>query len=449
VVKTRSGVWHGLRRRVRTQYDRKIPSHRQALRDDRRQEQWDMRRAYRSLTESRRVKACGRPGAREDGSVVLRVTDAVGTAAESSTGANGRVAGYSGLFHCGNVHVCLVCSAKIAATRAAELEAVMAHYIAGGGWVVLVTLTMRHHAHHTLDQCLAAAGRGWQAVNSGGAWQADKKRTDYAGYARALEVTESPGNGWHVHYHAVLVFHSRPPREVLDRVADGMFSRWSAGVVAEGMPAPSREHGIDVQHLDEDAAPDQVAATSREWGRYIAKGIAQEAALGVAKEAKGQNRSVRQLMRDATISQVWEHAETGDLVETVDMTARGKMREYERAMKGRRQLTWSTGRFDLRKGAKLDDERTDEEIAQDDLQGEDVAVLPRESWRILGPARECELLSVTEQHGPEGARRWLDEHGIPWRRPNGLTETRRRGETPGQFRHERPDHEYADLVRTG
>lgn len=434
-----SPSWFALRRHQHVAgYDRKDPDQRQDRRDDARSDRWDMRRAYRQLTESKRVQACGRPGAREDGSVVLQVTDAVGTAAEHSTGATGRVAGYSGLFHCGNVHVCMVCAAKVAATRAAELEAVMGHYIAAGGWAFLITLTMRHHARHSLAQCLAAASLGWTGVTTGGTWQVDKERTDYAGYARALEVTESPENGWHVHFHAVMVFHSKPSRELLDRMSDGMFRRWTAGVVKAGMPAPLEEYGLDVQHLDPEGAPDRLVESSREWGRYIAKGIAQEAALGATKDAKGRNRTVRQLMRDGLIPQVWENPETGVLVETVDLTARAKLVEYERAMKGRRQLTWSTGRHDLRKGANLDEEKTDEEVAQEELQGEPVAVLPRESWRAVEP-RATELLSITERHGPDAARRWLDQHGIEWWMPTGLTDTRRRGERPGQFRFDRPD----------
>ena len=140
--------WFGLRDGRAVKVNRKDPKSRQEARDRSRGERWDLRRALRKVAESKRVQACGRPGAREDGSVVLRVTDATGTAAQHSTGANGRVAGFSGLFSCGNVWLCPVCSTRIAAERAKELETVLGHFLKSGGWAVLVTLTMRHRREH-------------------------------------------------------------------------------------------------------------------------------------------------------------------------------------------------------------------------------------------------------------------------------------------------------------
>ena len=203
-------------------------------------------------------------------------------------------------------------------------------------------------------------------------------------------------------------------------ITDGMFSRWSAGLVRAGLPAPTREHGIDVQELDL-TAPDRLVEGTTAWARYISKGLATEATLGATKEAKGPNRTILQLMRDALLPTVYEDLD-GNKVETVDVTARERFAEYEAAIKGRRQLTWSQG---LRQEAKLETERTDEEIAADDLDGEDVAVIPRESWRAVQP-RAVELLSVTESDGPEAARRWLDSLGIKWYRPTGLTNHHRK-----------------------
>ncbi|MGE3795806.1 MAG: protein rep [Dehalococcoidia bacterium] len=366
---------------------------------------------------------------REDGSVVLRVTDARGTSAERSTGASGRVAGYAGIFRCGNVHLCLECSTKIAVARAQEIERVVGYHVARGGWAVLVTLTLRHYRHHSLAQCLKAASAGWAAVTSGGAWQADKKLSDYAGYCRALEVTESPANGWHGHFHVILVFRSRPSETTVEHIAEGMFRRWSAAVQREGMPAPSRECGLDVQHLDDRSRPgEDDGPTVTRWARYVAKGIAAESALGITKDARGSNRSVRQLMRDALIPQGWENPETHEVVETVDQTALTRLREYQAAIKGRRAITWSTGRHDLRKAAGEQESLTDEEIVRLDLEGEDVAVLPRESWKALEP-RAVDLLSVTEVGGKEAARAWLDAQGIEWWRPTRLTHHYRRGDS--------------------
>lgn len=371
----------------------------------------------RTFTASKRVAACGRPGAREDGSVVFRVT-------ESGEAPGPRRVGLEGVFHCASVWLCAVCSAQIAVKRAAELENVLAHYLAAGGWAVLVTLTMRHHRGHGLAQCMRGAAAGWDAVNSGGAWQRHKTMADYAGYCRALEVTESPENGWHVHHHAVLVFNSRPSAAVLDVVAGGMFARWSAALVRAGLPAPSEEVGIDVQHLDESGGrPDGEQAAA--WARYVAKGLAGEAVLGGTKRARGGNRSIRELMEDALIPLRFEDPETGEIVETVDETARDRLAEYERVMRGRRQLTWSEGRHDLRAGAGLGEDASDEALLAETIEGEGT-VVDKTGYHVIEP-EVTDAFAVAQRGGTVALREWLTERGVRWVPDAGLDVRARAG----------------------
>lgn len=427
------GGWIAHPRRRARRYDRSSAADRQAQRDESRDERWKLRRLFRQASDSKRVQACGRPGVHADSSTVLRVTDATGTSAQHTMGATGRVAGFSGLFHCGSVWVCMECSARIAAHRAAELERVLAHYVERGAYVVLLTLTMRHWREHALVDLLAARSLGWEKVIEGGTFVKHKKLTDFAGFCQVLEVTESLEHGWHPHVHAVLVFHSQPSPDALATMIDGMWSRWSRGLVAAGLPAPVREHGLDVKELDRSAGQVRAFATAQAWARYVCKGIAGEAALGTSKEAKGTNRSIKELMRDALVPQVWENAATGETVETVDLVARAKLAEYETAMRGRRQMNWSRGDYDLRAGAQLDDELRDEQVVDEDLQGHDVAVIPVESWPVVEP-RAAELLAVTEREGPEGAHRWLDALGVRWWRPTALTVHHARRDRPTQPR---------------
>lgn len=424
VRQTRGWIAHS--RKVVRAGDRKDAEQRQQQRDASRADRWLIRRRYRKVTGIKRVQSCGRPGARPDGSVVLRVTDATGTKAQHSMGADGRVAGFGGLFSCGNVHVCASCAPKVAAARAAELERVLAHYIATGGWAVLVTLTLRHHKGHGLDQALDALGDAWTAVNTGGAWQADKQLSDYAGYCRSIEITDGI-NGWHPHVHAVLVFNSRPSESMIEKMSEGMWQRWCRALGKVGMPLPDREHGLDVQQMDPDAGADRNFETATAWARYVCKGLASEALLGAGKQAKGTNRTIGELLRDAVIPQVWEDADSHELVESVDLTARERLAEYERATKGRKVVSWGG---DIRAAAQLDEEQTDEEIAAEDLEGEDVAVLPSESWRVVEP-HAAELLAVTERGAAAAARAWLDERGITWWHPTRVTDARRSGAPPG------------------
>ncbi|OLL69939.1 hypothetical protein Ae263Ps1_6407c [Pseudonocardia sp. Ae263_Ps1] len=119
-------------------------------------------------------------------------------------------------------------------------------------------------------------------------------------------------------------------------------------------------------------------------------------------------------------------------MQLADLHARHLLREYEELIRGRRQLTWSQRDHDLRRDVDdLDEEQTDEEIAAADLQGDDVAVLPRETWYVVEP-RAAELIDVTERHGVDAARSWLDDLGVEWWLPTGLTDIRRPGCLPGE-----------------
>lgn len=399
----------------------------QVARSGTRAQRFEIRRQYRRLTKNKRVAGCGHPGLRDDSSVVLRVTEGVQDAPHS------RAAGFAGLFHCGNPWVCMTCAAVIAAERAAELTRVLAHYVARGGWAVMITLTLKHNRRHTLEEALAALGEGWSKAISGGAWH-NGKPDGYAGWCKVVEITDGP-NGWHPHVHAVMVFETRPPRAVLEVMAEGMFDRFSRAVQRAGMPAPERDnHGLDIRHLDdgmqEGQSPEQLAEV---WARYVAKGLAAEATLGASKRAKGENRSIRELMEDALLPRSYEAPGSHAVLETLDLTAQERLVEYERATHGRRVMTWSKGKYDLRRDAGLDEERSDEEIAEDsDLEGVDVAVISRDGWAKLEWMRgQAELLDVVERLGGEAGQRWLTQHGIEWFKPTGLTDQRRHGVAPG------------------
>lgn len=386
-------------------------------RDHNRAERFHLRNGVREITANPRTRGCGHPGAREDGSVVLRVSE----------GPAGRVAGLGGLAYCGSVWSCPWCAVKIAAERAATLERVLAHHVGTlGRWLTLETFTMRHGPQHSLRLCREAARSGWQSVNGGKRSTAERVDNEFRGYCRAQEVTESADHGWHVHFHVLTVWEHRPP----DDVFDDRWERWSAGVVRAGLPAPLAEHGYDVKHCDPSDAPETLTEMTATWGAYIVKGLSTEATMGAIKQAKGNNRTIRELMA-AAVGLPFEDPETGAMAVLADDRARTRLNEYDRAMRGARQLTWSTGDHDLRTGVpELPDERTDEEIAADDLGGDEVAVIANREFRRLEPLFP-DLLSVAEREGPRAAQVWLTDRDVEWWHPNGLTDQRRHGEPPG------------------
>ena len=104
-----------------------------------------------------------------------------------------------------------------------------------------------------------------------------------------------------------------------------------------------------------------------------------------------------------------------DAVETYRVEDLARWWEWEAASQRRQQLTWSRGRHDLRTLAGLAKERSDEELAEEDL-GEIVRLaIARESWEWIDrDGRQCALLDVAEEHGLDAAREWLDMRQLRW-----------------------------------
>ncbi|MCD2188260.1 protein rep [Actinomycetospora soli] len=357
------------------------------------------------------------------------------------TNPNGsRSAAYGGLTTCGSVWSCPVCAAKIATRRADDLATVMRTVDEMGGSAFLVTLTMRHtrgdrlglsrperarrteledrawrrdlarQAGDDVDEdtavreddelaaldasegCWDVLSYAWRSVTSGAMWQQDTDRFGgLLGWARAVEVTHGV-NGWHVHVHVLLCFREQVSAD-LARAALGlrMFGRWSRALERRGFSA-SPEHGWDLRRAqlgDGDLAD------------YFTK-MAHEVTSGHRKEGhRHGGRTPMQLL--------------GDTVETYEAGDMARWWEWETASDGRRQLTWSTGRRDLRTLAGLGHEATDEEIAAEDQDADERIAIPREAWEeVIRARKENDLLAAAERDGLDGARRWLSARGLAW-----------------------------------
>ena len=104
-----------------------------------------------------------------------------------------------------------------------------------------------------------------------------------------------------------------------------------------------------------------------------------------------------------------------EAVETYEETALARWWEWEAASDGRRQLTWSTGRRDLRAFAGLGREATDNEIAEEAQEAETRLLIPAPTWDwLVATGRACTLLATAELGGVAGASGWLSGCGLSW-----------------------------------
>jgi hypothetical protein len=73
-------------------------------------------------------------------------------------------------------------------------------------------------------------------------------------------------------------------------------------------------------------------------------------------------------------------------------------------------VTFSRG---LRQRYRLAEEKTDDEIADEDLGSADLIALPAETWHAIRDRAE-QLLSAAEADGLMGAVLWLTERRLAW-----------------------------------
>lgn len=335
--------------------------------------------------------------------------------------------GFRGLVTCGSVHSCPLCASSILSHRAEELTKGL------DVWrrerTAMVTFTLRHSTGmplRVLRKILAAA---YSELKAGRKGQALRRAVGHQADVRAAEVTHG-GNGWHPHLHALWFADSRvEPRDwhmhlasrwqdvvrqvitrmhtcaidcihanrLVDdeegtveakraalrrkavRLLGSFWARpgWELERIGEAFLAalprqsewdgilPDMAHGVDVQRLD----------NRKRTGTYLAKMGLELTAIMSKRGAKG-SRTPWDLAREAV---------AGNFI------SQGLWSEYQGAMFGSRQLTWSrTCRELLGLGAEVADADIPRSLAEPE---------PAESERCLGSIEGATWDSMTKSRG--------------------------------------------------
>ena len=168
------------------------------------------------------------------------------------------------IMSCGSVWTCPHCAARICSTRRTELDKVLSWSRDQGHSMYHVTYTLPH----TKRDRLALTLNHLQVIRSklfAGRWAKDFKNDHgFVGSVRVLEVTYSEKNGWHPHYHEIIIF--KKPFELkrtetsssenpTDILKDVLFERYKRQADRIGMSRlPSREHGMKVTEANENGA---------------------------------------------------------------------------------------------------------------------------------------------------------------------------------------------------
>ena len=282
-------------------------------------------------------------------------------------------ASLGGLVTCASVWACPVCSSKITERKRIDLAGGLHHWRdEAGGYLLLVTFTLRHHKGDNLKTVLGALLNAFEYTHKGGWWQRFKAKHNIWGRVRALEVTHGD-KGWHPHIHC-LYFIGSGNQPAVNAFELALKERWLNMLKKRGRDA-SWENGIDVRIKDSDIS-DYVA----KYGKEPNWKIEHEMTKSPSKIGKWHNKTPFQLLHEYN---------EGD-------SASGRLFiQYVMNFKGKAQLDWSTG---LRSMCGLDKEKSDEELAKEREKGANLwAQVTRDIWRvIIGNDALAELMKLAD-----------------------------------------------------
>lgn len=270
---------------------------------------------------------------------------------------------WTGLHTCGSVWTCPWCAPRVGDHRREQLVGALTRWRDVGAdgrarrGVGLITLTAPHTVHDALVDLRRALTSAMRRVTGHSRYRQLRAELGCAGTIRATEVTYTR-NGWHQHFHTVWLQESPMTAEDAAYVKRVLYPLWRAACVAEGLGAPSEEHGVDVgcgSHPDEYVSKfgdvDELCPSrAPRWG------VAEELTLGAVKVGRG-----------AESVNPWGlllAAGAGD-----ELAAR-LWSEYAAATKGQAQLVWSKGL----KGRLGVEDASDEELAARETERDQVVV---------------------------------------------------------------------------
>jgi hypothetical protein len=246
---------------------------------------------------------------------------------------------------CGSVFMCPVCSKKISEARRVELAKAIKVWKDKGNTVLLLTLTNSHDIKDKLKDLLKGQKKAIKSFFGDGLGKKIlgtnkiKGLMRRFGHIRAVEITYGQ-NGWHPHFHILLFLEGTFNLNQIKDFKNKLYLHWLNCCKKAKLSLPDEKHGLDLRDGNYAA-------------KYISKwGLEHEMTKNISK--KGRNQSYNP----------FDLANLSFKDEKINGRKPSMLfKEYAENFKGTRQLSWSKGL----KQALLIDNKTDEQLAQQDL----------------------------------------------------------------------------------
>jgi hypothetical protein len=285
------------------------------------------------------------------------------------------------------VWLCAVCSAKIRARRSDEAAEAMGRHVAAGGGLYLATGTLPHERGDALVRTFGVLTDTWAFLNRDGSVRRLNSRYGLMGTIRSVEVTHGR-NGWHPHTHAAIFTATPVPLLEMYPWVSAMDRGWAAGLARNGWPGGVRDIRFRVDMIETFMVPTVAGYITKPQDK-----LSNELSRADLKGGRWGSRTPLQILAD--------YASTG-AVDDLNLWL-----EYEQATIGRSAIRWSKG---LRAKLLPDvEEQTDDEIAAEEVGGDDIGLLMPHLWYRLAdiPGAPDAVLAAVEGGGFDGLVRQL------------------------------------------
>ena len=291
---------------------------------------------------------------------------------------NSKNAFYTGLQTCGNVWTCPVCAARITEVRRQEIATAIDEAYKLGYQSAMVTFTFPHNNTMNLEDTLDKQAKALALFRRGNVWACYKKKIDFFGLIRALEITHG-SNGWHPHTHELWLIDPKTKEKAFKAF---ILKRWIECLKKVDLlpKSPSKQqleavkkHSVDVKMNCKASDYIAKADSSANWGidRELAK---------AANKGKGKGLHPFELLAEDT------------------QRNQELFIEFALAIKGKSQLFWSHGLKEKLNIKQLSDEQIaeNEEDEGEPIHKKQIFFTEKEWKLILNKEYRAQILNRFE-----------------------------------------------------
>lgn len=266
---------------------------------------------------------------------------------------------------CGKAWTCPICAAKIATRRNIEVHIILDKARAEGMTVFMVTLTTPHYVNQPLLLLSDRNQKAYLHMFNSDDIKKMKTRYNWFGTIKTMETTMGGKNGWHNHFHVVLIFNMKIDTYDEKVILKTLKKQWIKSCMKYGIIDVDDEETIEnfynnAVDLKRDFDPNYIAKQSEEWKREhrVSEkwGAAEELTLSKLKKGNGSCTAFGYVARMARRAVLGCYT-IAEMERDVELFI-----EFACAMHGRSMIQFSKN---LRKWAGLDEEKTDKQICDE------------------------------------------------------------------------------------